>query len=203
MNNNKITDWLRNGKEEKAFSKLYKLFPKVEKYILINSGSKEEALDIFQEGLILLYQKSKENKDLTPDGFLIKSCKYLWQNELRKKKVRGNSGGLHSFTKNDGTSTTNKNNINHLIQEDSKIESLIEKENKLKQVEEIIKQISKKCREIFELFYFKSMRMTEIAKRIGYKSVQSAKVQKYKCMEQARNLALKSDNIETTVSSSR
>lgn len=191
MNNNKITDWLRNGKHEKAFSKLFKLFPKVEKYILINSGSKEEALDIFQEGLILLYQKSKDNTDLIPDGFLIKSCKYLWQNELRKKKVRGdNGGGFESFRKNVTSTSNNNNKVNSLIQDDSELEQLIEKENKLIQVENIVKQISKKCQEIFQMFYFKSMSMTEIAKKIGYKSVQSAKVQKYKCMEQARNLAI-------------
>jgi RNA polymerase sigma factor (sigma-70 family) len=174
MNNDKITDWLRNGKHEKAFAKLYKLFPKVEKYILINSGSKEEALDIFQEGLILLYQKSKDNTDLIADGFLIKSCKFLWQNELRKKRIR-----IGDVSKSE-----------NLIQDENELEQLIEKENKLIQIEKIVKQISKKCQEIFELFYFKSMSMTEIAKRIGYKSVQSAKVQKYKCMEQARNLAL-------------
>jgi RNA polymerase sigma factor (sigma-70 family) len=198
MNNVKITDWLRNGKQERAFSKLYALFPKVEKYILLNSGSKEEALDIFQEGLIILYQKSKDNTDLIADGFLIKSCQFLWHNELRKKKVRGNG----SFESQLRSSTTKNSKIDNLIQDDSELELLIEKENKLIQVEEIVRQISKKCREIFELFYFKSMIMTEIAKNIGYKSVQSAKVQKYKCMEQARNLALATDNINTNVSSS-
>ena len=173
MNNTKITNWLREGKEEKAFSKLYSLFPKVEKYICLNSGSKDEALDIFQEGLICLYHKCKDNTELQIDGFLIQTCKFLWQNELRKKKVRfGDS-----------------EKSNQLIYEDE-LEGLLEKEEKLIQVEAIVKQISKKCREIFELFYFKSMSMTEVAKSVGYKSVQSAKVQKYKCMEQARNLAL-------------
>ena len=183
MDNKKVTNWLRNGKQEKAFTKLYKLFPKVEKYIHQNSGSKEEALDIFQEGLILLYQKSITDSEIIIEGFVIKSCKYLWQNELRKKKVR-----IGDSEKSDS-----------LIQDDSELELLIEKERKLNQVEEIVNQISKKCQQIFELFYFKSMSMTEIAKKIGYKSIQSAKVQKYKCMEQARNLVLA--NTEQNVNS--
>jgi len=186
MNQAKIKKLLLQGQIDKAFTKLYKLYPKVEKYVLINSGSKAEALDIFQEGLILLYNKTKTKQDFTLDGFLIKSCKFLWQNELKKKKVR--SG--------------NSNQTEKIIQDDSDLQNLIEKENKLIKLEKIIKQISKKCQEIFNLFYFKSMSMTEIAKKFGYKSVQSAKVQKYKCMEQARNLALTSDNIETSVSSS-
>lgn len=105
--------------------------------------------------------------------------------------MRGdNGGGFESFRKNVTSTSNNNNKVNSLIKDDSELEQLIEKENKLIQVENIVKQISKKCQEIFQMFYFKSMSMTEIAKKIGYKSVQSAKVQKYKCMEQARNLAL-------------
>jgi len=178
MNNTKLTHLLRNGKEEKAFTKLYSLYPKVEKYILINSGSKAEALDVFQEGLIILFNKSKTNTELVADGFLIKTCKYLWQNQLRKNKVRYSDDAQ----------------LNELIEDNSELELLIEKENKLNEIEAIVKKISKKCRQIFELFYFKSMRMTQVAEIIGYKSVQSAKVQKYKCMEQARNLALANEH---------
>ncbi len=57
MNQSKIVEQIRNGKEERAFERLYKFYPKVEKYICINSGSKEEALDIFQEALIVLFKK--------------------------------------------------------------------------------------------------------------------------------------------------
>ena len=179
MNNTKITNLLRNGKQEKAFSKLYSLFPIVKKYILQNSGSNDEALDVFQEGLILLYKKSKIDENLNLEGFLIQSCKFLWHNELRKKKVRVNDSEQTEF----------------LTDDNSELELLIEKENKLQKVEHIVKQISKRCRTIFELFYFKSLSMTEIAKKIGYKSVQSAKVQKYKCMEQARKLAIANEQI--------
>ena len=179
MNNTKIKQLLRDGRQEKAFSKLYALYPIVEKNVLQNSGSKPEALDVFQEGLILLYKKNKTDNTLNIEGFLIKSCNYLWHNELRKKKVRIGSS--------DAT--------DHLVEDDSELERLIEKENKLQKVEHIVKQISKRCRTIFELFYFKSLSMTEVAKAIGYKSVQSAKVQKYKCMEQARKLALASEPI--------
>jgi hypothetical protein len=37
--------------------------------------------------------------------------------------------------------------------------------------------------------------MESIAKRFGFNTIQSAKVQKYKCMETARNLALKEINL--------
>ena len=53
MKTSKISGWLSAGEVNKAFSKLYQLLPKVEKYVVQNSGSKAEALDIFQEALII------------------------------------------------------------------------------------------------------------------------------------------------------
>ena len=168
---------LQEGKVEKAFTKLYKYFPKVEKHICINSGSKEEALDIFQEALVLLYRKvtSKELKPGTsPEGFLVNTCKLLWNNELRKKKVRQGhlSDGLTSVVDSDN------------------IQEKIRQEEQFKVIEKILHQLGKKCKTILTLFYFESLSMDKIAKRFGYKTVQSAKVQKYKCMENARKLVL-------------
>ena len=168
---------LQSGEQEKAFRRLYKFYPKIEKYVVINSGSKEEALDIFQEGLIVLFkkvQKISSDSGISIDGFLITSCKLLWSNELRKKKVRRNSS---------------EDGLENLEYQDE-IEERIEKENKLKTIDEILKKLGEKCKNILELFYYKNFSMEKIAKKFGYKTVQSAKVQKYKCMENARKMAL-------------
>jgi RNA polymerase sigma factor (sigma-70 family) len=180
MNENKIINYLQEGKQEKAFARLYKYFPKVEKHIVVNSGSKEEALDIFQDALVLLYQKVNAGEmkpDVKIDGFLINSCKLLWSNELRKKKVRkGDDSGLGN------------------IQDEDELDELNEKETKFKIVDEALQRLGSKCKKILELFYYKSLSMDKIAKEFGYKSVKSAKVQKYKCMESARKLALQLQN---------
>lgn len=174
MKNSKIIELLTNGKHERAFAYLYKSFPKVEKYILSNSGTKDEALDVFQEGLILLYRKINTHEIENPEAFVVQTCHYLWSNELRKKKIRIN------------TSNTIEN-----IVFDEDLEPLIEKEKQLKKLEYIVSSLGEKCKSIFDLFYYKMLDMTSIAKKLGYKNVQTAKVQKYKCMERARNLALK------------
>lgn len=180
MNEGKIINYLRQDQQEKAFRRLYKYFPKVEKHILINSGSKEEALDIFQDALIILYQKVQtldENSPIKIDGFLVNTCKLLWSNELRKKKVRtGNETGLATLEFSDD------------------IQEQIEKEEKYQAVENIIKQLGAKCKSILLMFYYKKVSMDAIAKKFGYKSVKSAKAQKYKCMENARKLALEMSN---------
>ena len=180
MNEGKIIHFLQQDMQEKGFRRLYKYFPKVEKHIVVNSGSKEEALDIFQDALVILYQKVQDMSPDSPikiDGFLINTCKLLWSNELRKKKVRtGDDSGL-----------------GRLEYEDD-IAEQIEKEEKFKMVEDVIKKLGAKCRKILELFYFKSFSMESIAKKVGFKTVKSAKVQKYKCMENARKMALEMSN---------
>ena len=176
MNENKIIHLLQAGRQEKAFAKLYKYCPKVEKHICINSGSKEEALDIFQDALIILYRKALESNSETNfsiDGFLINTCKLLWSNELRKKKVRtGDETGLDK------------------IEFEDEIQLQLEKENKFKTIENALQKLGEKCKTILELFYYKGLSMDSIAKKIGFKTVESAKAQKYKCLESARKLAL-------------
>ena len=56
-------------------------------------------------------------------------------------------------------------------------------------MEVIIKKLSNKCQLIFERFYYKNESMKNIANALGFSSVNSAKTQKYKCMERAIKLA--------------
>lgn len=192
MKESKIIHFLQHEMQDKAFRRLYKYFPKVEKHILINSGSKEEALDIFQDALVVLYQKVTDanfdsaQSDIKFDGFLINTCKLLWSNELRKKKVRrGDDSGLES------------------LEFEDEIAEQIEKEEKFKMLEDIIKKLGQKCKSILEMFYYKSSSMESIAKKFGYKTVKSAKVQKYKCMENARKLALELSNSASSLGSQK
>ncbi len=187
MNNTKIIIQLQGGNQERAFTRLYKYFPKVEKHILINSGSKEEALDIFQDGLIILYKKVQDlpiDSPVKVDGFLINTCKLLWSNELRKKKVRKNTG-------EDGLSEVASNQFTDEHQDE--IELLIEKEAKFKTIDQVLIKLGQKCKNMLEAFYYKNFSMDKIAKKFGYKTVQSAKTKKYKCMEHARALAKESN----------
>lgn len=183
MNETKIITLMQQGDYEKAFEKLYRYFPKMRKHICQNSGSVEEALDIFQEALILLYKKissGTSEKEFSCEGYLFTSCKLLWSNELRKKKVRQ----AESIEQNSG------GKVHAAFADQEEIQNQINKENKYKTIEHVLLKLGEKCRTILELFYFKSLSMESIASKVGFKTVESAKVQKYKCIETARKLAL-------------
>ena len=57
MNDQKLIELLQADKTDKAFYKLYSGYPKVEKLVLSKGGNKEDAQDVFQEALIVLYRK--------------------------------------------------------------------------------------------------------------------------------------------------
>ena len=95
-----------------------------------------------------------------------------------------------------------KEKLNDLIQKNIELEwsdTLIvsaedinyeeEKELKLNALKSILNRITDKCKRIFELFYFQNLSMKDIAEQLNFTTVNSAKTQKYKCMEKAIKLA--------------
>ncbi|MEM9889049.1 MAG: sigma-70 family RNA polymerase sigma factor [Bacteroidota bacterium] len=65
--------------------------PEVVKYVKKNSGDLEDAKDVFQEGILLIFRKVKE-EDLVLTtsfhNFLFMICKRIWLKKLRKKGVQ-------------------------------------------------------------------------------------------------------------------
>jgi RNA polymerase sigma-70 factor (ECF subfamily) len=55
-------------------------------------------------------------------------------------------------------------------------------------VHRCFERIGDPCRKLLELFYFNQKNMEEITAELGYKNSETAKNQKYKCMERLRKL---------------
>ena len=70
--------------------------------------------------------------------------------------------------------------------EQNELELFLQKEEKLKAISAVLNEISIKCQQIFELFYFKKLSMKAIAQQMKYTSERVARTQKYKCIEQAK-----------------
>ena len=175
MTDQEIIKNLINGKRNKALQLLYKEYPKIEANICKSGGTKEEAEEVFSDALILLIEKvSKPNFQLTSklSTFLYGIARFLWLNELKKTKRKYELEWSDTLI---------------LIDEDLDYDA--EQEEQIKDFEKVISQVSQKCQQIFELFYFQKESMQVIAERLGFTSVNSAKTQKYKCIEKAVGLA--------------
>ena len=56
MTDRDIIEYLRNDKYQKATNALYNVLPAVKKYVSANSGTADDAKDIFQDALVVLYK---------------------------------------------------------------------------------------------------------------------------------------------------
>ncbi|MEZ4999486.1 MAG: sigma-70 family RNA polymerase sigma factor [Bacteroidales bacterium] len=85
----KLIEGIRKG-EDKALNYLYNnFFGTVRTHILKNSGTDEDAYDIFQDTLMVLFKKVQENHlELSTDlkGYVFSISRNLWSNQLRRKK---------------------------------------------------------------------------------------------------------------------
>lgn len=72
---------------------IYKKFvPKVVSYIRNNSGDEDQAQDVVQEIMILLFNQAKANKlqlSCPFDAYFFLLCKRKWLNELKKSSNKG------------------------------------------------------------------------------------------------------------------
>lgn len=79
--------------EHEMIQEIYRLFfPKIKRLITRNSGSHEDAKDIFQEALLAVYDQAKRSDfriSCPFDAYLYSVCRNLWLSQLRKRKKQG------------------------------------------------------------------------------------------------------------------
>lgn len=175
MKDQQIISLIKKGKTEKPIKFLYKEFPKIKAKIMSSGGDEEIARQIFHDSLILLIEKiqSKDFKLTSKlSTFLFGINRFLWKNELRKRQKNRELEWSDTLI---------------VSAEDINYEE--EKELKLNALKSILNRITEKCKSIFEMFYFQKLPMQTIADKLDFTSVNSAKTQKYKCMEKAIKLA--------------
>ena len=160
-------------KDEKAVYLLYRdYFSTVEKYIVMNSGSKEDAEDIFQEAvLILLVKVSAESFLLSASlkTFLFSICRNLWLKQLRNTSRKIDAKEWESMQLS-------------FLKDSAEVES---SERQWNTLPEVLKRITKHCSGLLkELF---------LTGRIPdhYKNTHTLSNQKYKCLDQARRVVSK------------
>jgi RNA polymerase sigma factor (sigma-70 family) len=160
-------------KDEDSYRQLYTDYYRVvERYILQNKGTTDDAKDIFQETLIILHRKAGSSEiSLTSS---LKTYIYAIGRNLWLKKLRENRG-----IKNYVSEET----------EDSAEQKIITDELKtglLKKLGNAFLTMTGHCKMLIYSMFFKQKSLADIAKENGYKNIHTVQNQKYKCLEQAR-----------------
>lgn len=160
-------------KEESAsFGFLYKFyFPTIASFIKQNSGSDQDAEDIFQETIIVLLHKVRQPEFVLTSSlktYLFAIAKNLWLKKLRNDK--------HAVIVADDPTLIE---TQHLLTEQE------ENPNKEK-VATWFQKITAHCQRILKAIFFLNEPMDNLMIKMGWKNKHTATNQKYKCIEQIR-----------------
>jgi RNA polymerase sigma factor (sigma-70 family) len=185
LTENEIILGLRNN-DSKLLRFIYKKnFPSILKYILTNSGTEEEARDIFQESMIVLYRNAqKESFQLTSSiqTYLYAIAKRLWL-----KKIKSNTWMIR-------IEEDEENDIPELNATDAQEHG--EKEKQYARIQSGMQELGEPCKSIINDFYVLHLSMTEIADKYGYTNADNAKNQKYKCLQRLKKIYFSQQDTE-------
>jgi len=143
-------------------------------FVLSNSGSEEEAKDVFQEAIIAFYENVRNGKfkgESAISTYLYSITRFKWLNQIKKNTVRKEhheSVAQDQFT-------------------ESPLARLIEGEKKAG-VLEVLAQLGTSCKDLLIENLFHGASMKEIAKNGSYSSEQIVRNKKYKCLQKLKEL---------------
>lgn len=180
MTDQLILTKIKEGDLEQPIKKLYEHFPAI-RLTLLKYGAKDEYIqEIFNDSLVLLIEKvNQPNFQLTAQfkTLLTGYSLNIWRNQHRSLTIR------------------QKRELESVLETDFQLLEFDEsREQQLSIVDSILDQLQEKCKQILQLFYYQKKSMKEIARTLSFSSEQSAKTQKYKCIEKAQRLASESFN---------
>jgi len=147
----------------------------IQAFILNNSGSVDDARDIFQEALIVLYEKSRlENFSLNCQikTYVYSICRRLWLKRLQQ---------LNKFS-------SNVDKLEETVPVEEEIENHERKNNDFILMENAMSKIGEPCKSLLDAYYLQKKSMQDIAADFGYTNADNAKTQKYKCLVRLKKL---------------
>lgn len=151
---------------------IYQVYYDQIKYLVLsNSGTQNDAEDIYQEALIVIYRKLKKGKleieNCSFNTYLYSVCKLLWLKQLEKKKIKPDE-------------MAEQDNLSNSEQDD--LLKVYEKSEKYKLFQKHFNRLQSDCKEVLELA-LERFSLREIASKMGYGSEKYAKKKKYLCKE--------------------
>ena len=162
--------------DRKAIETIYKQhFSMVQSLILNNSGYPDDARDIFQEAMIVLYQKARSgsfelNSQLKT--YLYSVCRRLWLKRLSQMQ----------------RISPEVDNLEETVPVDEELERHQQRNRDFLNMEQAMNNLGEPCKSLLEAYYLGKKSMVEIAGDFGYTNADNAKNQKYKCLMRLKKI---------------
>ena len=159
-------------------------FGMVQSLIINNNGSSEDARDIFQEAMIVLYERARSAEfelHCQLKTYLYSVCRRLWLKRLAQSQRY-----IPQVT-----------GMEETIPVEEEIELHEQKNLEFQMMEKALIGLGEPCKSLLEAFYIHRKNMSEIAGSFGYTNPENAKNQKYKCLIRLRKLFFSEYKINT------
>ncbi len=154
--------------DRKGIEAIYKeMFPNIRKWVQRNSGNEQDAGDVLQDAIIVVFEKaSQPNFELTGSfySYLTSVCRFIWLRKLKKN-----------------SRTTGNLPIEKDISEDASIETILQEEERVALFQKYYNTLNEVCKKVLKLF-FEGRKMKEIATQMGY-AEKFARVKKHMCQK--------------------
>jgi RNA polymerase sigma factor (sigma-70 family) len=161
---------------EDALNKLYTgYFPMVLQFILNNNGDEDDAKDVYQEGIIVLYNKIKGgNFELSSKlkTYIYSVCRRIWLKKLAQQSRK----------------TSNIADFEDIISTEDDVEQHEEKDQQFEKMQAALLHLGEPCKTIIQDFYIHNLSMQDICEKFGYTNTDNAKTQKYKCLQRLKKI---------------
>lgn len=161
--------------DRKAVETIYKEnYNMVQALVINNSGSSEDARDIFQETMSVLYEKAKSGTfELNCQ---IKTFVYSVSRRLWLKRLMHQNRFQISETEAE------------LVMVEEEVDDHEQRNSEFNMMEKAMGGLGEPCRSLLEAFYLQKRTMQEISSSFGYTNAENAKTQKYKCLMRLKKL---------------
>jgi RNA polymerase sigma factor (sigma-70 family) len=162
--------------DKNAIETIYKEnYSMVQALVVNNSGSTDDARDIFQEAMIVLYEKAKTGSfelNCQLKTYMYSVSRRIWLKRLQQSQ-KYTSGIV---------------NMAEVVPVEEEVENHEQKNAEFQLMEKAMMSLGEPCKSLLEAYYLQKKSMTDIAGSFGYTNAENAKNQKYKCLMRLKKI---------------
>ena len=161
---------------KKAVETIYKQnYTMVQSMITNNNGTIDDARDVFQEAMIVLFENAKSptfELNCQIKTYVYSVARRLWLKKLQQAKKFG--GEVETMAE--------------VVSVEEEVEAHEQRNAEFQVMEKALVNLGEPCKSLLEAYYMQKKSMTDIAGSFGYTNADNAKNQKYKCLMRLKKL---------------